>query len=71
MKKIFTFLVMAALIVSFTSCGHSPYKKRKKCTGNGSWYGNRNLGYMVPLPDTKPDKKTYYVGTTSNSQEKL
>lgn len=26
-----------------TSCG-SPYKKRKRCRGNGSWYGNRNLG---------------------------
>ena len=44
MKKSFS-IVTLLLTVMFiaTSCG-SPYKKRKGCKGNGSWYGNRNLG---------------------------
>ena len=46
----------------FASCGHSPYKKRKGCRGNGSWNGHRNLGYMVPFPKEKENnKKTYYA----------
>jgi len=62
MKKIYSILIVAVLLSSLASCGNSPYKKRKACKGNGSWNGNRNLGYMVPLPDAKPDRKTYYVG---------
>ena len=57
MKKIFT-LILLTIIIS--SC-NSPYKKRKRCRGNGSWYGNRNLGYQNPnlentysLTDLKP-----------------
>ncbi len=41
MKKIIFMLIG---IVILSSCGNSPYKKRKSCKGNGSWYGNRNLG---------------------------
>lgn len=41
MKKILSLLLLVTILT--TSCS-SPYKKRKKCRGNGSWYGNRNLG---------------------------
>lgn len=72
MKKIYSILAVAVLLFCFTSCGHSPYKKHKSCKGNGSWYGKRNLGYMVPLPDEKPDRKTYYVNSESNiAKERL
>lgn len=43
MKKLI-FLISVISTVILTSCGNPIYKKRKKCTGNGSWYGNRNLG---------------------------
>ena len=37
----------ALLLVAFVaSCSRSPYKKRKGCRGNGSWYGHRNLGIV-------------------------
>jgi hypothetical protein len=42
-KPIFTALVLFVLAITVSSCGSS-YKKRKTCRGNGSWYGNRNLG---------------------------
>jgi hypothetical protein len=42
-KQILTLVALAIVILSVSSCG-SPYKKRKACRGNGSWYGNRNLG---------------------------
>lgn len=47
MKKIFILFLLTIII---TSC-NSPYKKRKRCKGNGSWYGNRNLGYQNPNPE--------------------
>jgi len=54
MKKSFS-IVALLLTVMFiaTSCG-SPYKKRKGCKGNGSWYGKRNLG-AVDQKATKAD----------------
>lgn len=49
MKKILMILVMFVII---TSCGNSPYKKRKNCKGNGSWYGNRHLGSISDNDNT-------------------
>lgn len=40
-KALVGLLFLVLFIAS--SCG-SPYRKRKRCRGNGSWYGNRNLG---------------------------
>ena len=56
MKKSLTIaaLLLTVLFVA-TSCG-SPYKKRKSCRGNGSWYGNRNLGAV----DQKANKADVY-----------
>jgi hypothetical protein len=42
-KKILTLVMLAVVLLTISSCG-SPYKRRKACRGNGSWYGNRNLG---------------------------
>jgi hypothetical protein len=49
MKKLV--LVLLAMIILGTSCS-SPYKKRKRCRGNGSWYGNRNLGESTKSENT-------------------
>ncbi len=49
MKKIV--LVLLGFIILGTSCS-SPYKKRKRCRGNGSWYGNRNLGGSTKSENT-------------------
>ncbi len=45
MKKTLLILLLLSLVVS--SCARSPYKKRKPCKGNGSWYGNRGLGQAI------------------------
>lgn len=42
-KSISTISLLLLVLFVVSSCG-SPYKKRKRCRGNGSWYGNRNLG---------------------------
>lgn len=42
------FLILVISTIGLTSCGNPFYKKRKKCKGNGSWYGNRNLGEKTP-----------------------
>lgn len=42
-KQILSLVVLAVVLLTVSSCG-SPYKRRKSCKGNGSWYGNRNLG---------------------------
>jgi hypothetical protein len=42
-KQILALITLAFLVISVSSCGSS-YKRRKSCRGNGSWYGNRNLG---------------------------
>jgi len=54
MKKLII-LILVISTIGLTSCGNPVYKKRKKCTGNGSWYGNRNLG------ETKPTHQNTYV----------
>ncbi len=43
MKKTLSLLLLSILLFS---CTNPVYKKRKKCKGNGSWYGNRNLGSL-------------------------
>jgi len=50
-KQILVLLALAFLVISVSSCGSS-YKRRKSCRGNGSWYGNRNLG-AEPCIDVK------------------
>ncbi len=42
-KKIISLLSLALVVIILSSCASS-VKKRKGCRGNGSWYGNRNLG---------------------------
>lgn len=54
MKKLII-LILVISTIGLTSCGNPVYKKRKKCAGNGSWYGNRNLG------ETKPTHQNTYV----------
>ncbi len=47
-KQIISLVVLAVILFTVSSCG-SPYKRRKTCRGNGSWYGNRNLGSVEQL----------------------
>jgi len=55
---IVTLFVMSIFI---SSCGSSPYKKRKGCRGNGSWSGHRNLGYINPFQKESKKSRTFYV----------
>jgi hypothetical protein len=66
MKK-FSTLIFCIGIISFfaSSCTQAVFKKRKACRGNGSWYGNRNLGYEMHLKKKKSN--TFYV----QSEEKI
>ena len=48
MKKL---VLVLGLIILVTSCS-SPHKRRKRCKGNGSWYGNRNLGETIKSENT-------------------
>jgi hypothetical protein len=61
LTKITVILFVVTFIAS--SCG-SPYKKRKGCRGNGSWYGNRNLG-AVDQKAVSPE--TYRLGDLTAS----
>jgi len=61
LTKITVILFVVTFIVS--SCG-SPYKKRKACKGNGSWYGNRNLG---AIDQKAVSPKTYRLGDLTAS----
>ena len=45
MKYSNLFFAVLLLLFIAISCGSSPYKTRHRCRGNGSWYGNRNLGH--------------------------
>lgn len=47
-KQILTLVLLAVVLLTVSSCG-SPYKRRKTCRGNGSWYGNRNLGSVEQI----------------------
>lgn len=63
MKKIGLALAFVCSLSMLFSCGSSPYKKRKNCKGNGSWYGKRNLGHLDYLQKLEKEKDTYYVQT--------
>lgn len=63
MKKISLALAVVCTVSMLSSCGSSPYKKRKGCRGNGGWYGNRNLGYLDYLQKQEKKQDTYYVQT--------
>ena len=66
MKNLYLLLVAVFVVSIISSCGSSPYKKRKNCKGNGSWSGHRNLGYTNPFPKAKESKQTYYVRTSKD-----
>ena len=67
MKKTLLFLTfLMSITFLFSSC-NSPYKKRKRCKGNGSWYGNRNLG-KVDNEQTK-DKSYYFSSSNMESNQ--
>ena len=55
MRQFIFLILVISTIGLISSCGNPVYKKRKKCKGNGSWYGNRNLG------ETKPTQQNTYV----------
>ncbi len=62
MKKTLLFLTLLMSITFLFSSCNSPYKKRKRCKGNGSWYGNRNLG-NIDFKQT--DDKSYYFSSSN------
>jgi hypothetical protein len=45
-KMIVPAMVICCTVFLLSSCASSPYKQRKKCRGNGGWYGNRNLSKL-------------------------
>ena len=69
MKKITLALVVVCTVSMLSSCGSSPYKKRKGCKGNGSWYGKRNLGAIDKIQKTSETTDTY-AWTTKEVQLK-
>lgn len=69
MKKVSLVLAVVCTVSMLSSCGSSPYKKRKGCKGNGSWYGKRNLGAIDKMQKT-PETSDTYVWTTKEVQAK-
>lgn len=67
MKKVSLVLTVVCTIFLLSSCGSSPYKKRKGCRGNGSWYGKRNLGAVDKMQQT-PQKQDTYVWTIEETE---
>ncbi|BDS14043.1 hypothetical protein [Aureispira anguillae] len=61
MKKVSLALVVVCTISMLSSCGSSPYKKRKGCKGNGGWYGKRNLGAIYKVQEETPAKNIFSV----------
>ena len=39
-------IIGIVILILITSCSRPIHKKRKRCKGNGSWYGNRNLSQI-------------------------
>lgn len=56
MKKLNVLLVAIFIVSILASCATTG---RKKCRGNGSWYGNRNLGSIDKI--NKTQAQDYYV----------
>jgi hypothetical protein len=67
MKKVSLVLAVVCTVSMLSSCGSSPYKKRKGCKGNGSWSGNRNLGAIDKMQKA-PQTSDTYVWTTKEVQ---
>lgn len=67
MKKVSLVLALVCSVAMLSSCGSSPYKKRKGCKGNGSWYGKRNLGAIDKMQKA-PQIQDTYVWTTKEVQ---
>jgi hypothetical protein len=67
MKKVSLALAVVCTVSMLSSCGSSPYKKRKGCKGNGSWYGKRNLGAIDKMQKA-PQTTDTYVWTTKEVQ---
>ncbi len=66
MKKLTSLCLALAALFFITSCGSSGHARRG-CTGKGSWYGNRGLGYMDKVD--KQDQKTYYAVISKEEME--
>ena len=64
MKNNLLFACLVLFIVSLSSCGSSPYKKRKGCNGQGGWYNNRNLS----IQDTNQEAAQQYVWKLHENQ---
>lgn len=58
MKNLGIFLV-AIFVLSFLASCASSTTTRSRCKGNGSWYGNRNLGAIEQM--NKKQAQDYYV----------
>jgi hypothetical protein len=68
MKSLISLILATLFIVSIlSSCGRSPYKKRHRCKGNGSWYGHRNLGAVDKIQKVTQKK---YVWVSEEIQDK-
>ncbi len=66
MKNLSLLCVIVLVVTTLASCGSSPYKKRKGCRGNGSWYGKRNLGAVDFDKNTTQD--IYALAKKENNQ---
>lgn len=70
MKKVSLALAVVCTISMLSSCGSSPYKKRKGCKGNGGWYGKRNLG-AIDKQQTPQNQDTYVWTNEKNQIEQI
>jgi hypothetical protein len=71
MKKVSLALAFVFSVSMLSSCGSSPYKKRKGCKGNGSWSGNRNLGAVDKVQKAAQTNDTYVWTTKEVQLEKI
>lgn len=69
MKHLSLILIVIFVASMISSCGSSPYKKRRGCHGKGSWYGKRNLGFNHKFELKERKSKTYYVSSTKENVE--
>lgn len=67
-KKFSLLLTMLTILFILSSCGGSPYKKRKGCHGKGSWYGKRNLSLQDQ--EHKQQNQTMYAWEVKSTENK-
>ncbi|WCL82570.1 hypothetical protein PPO43_05590 [Saprospira sp. CCB-QB6] len=53
-------IALSCLLVFLLASCSSPYKKRRRCRGNGSWYGKRNLSMTPEKEESKSLKLSDY-----------